>query len=195
VSRLRRSASNIAAFLSLALFLAGLALWLRSHHVADEYKRVRVTKTGSVIHASSHTLTSSGGYLSCAARKLAIDGDADRFPWYVEYFGQGRGWRTWPPALLDLHDFHEARPFRGVHIGRFGFTTSHETVIPGVTSGKCLITVPHWALAALAAVLPALRAAHFFRRRSRRRRGLCPICSYDLRATPNRCPECGRPAT
>ena len=31
-------------------------------------------------------------------------------------------------------------------------------------------------------------------RRERTSAGLCPVCGYDLRATPGRCPECGADA-
>jgi hypothetical protein len=49
--------------------------------------------------------------------------------------------------------------------------------------------VPHWALAgslALLAISPWM--ANRYRRKTV---GLCQICGYDLRASPERCPECG----
>ena len=57
-----------------------------------------------------------------------------------------------------------------------------------------LVVVRFWLLAAAALVLPAARAAGHLRARRRRRAGLCPACGYDLRATPDRCPECGKMA-
>ena len=51
------------------------------------------------------------------------------------------------------------------------------------------ITVsPVWPLA-LFSLLPVYRIARSLRRRQA---GRCRCCGYDLRATPNRCPECGR---
>jgi len=56
------------------------------------------------------------------------------------------------------------------------------------------LLVPYWMLAIVTAMLPTQR---FFawkavrRARRRKRLGLCPACGYDLRASPQRCPECG----
>jgi len=53
------------------------------------------------------------------------------------------------------------------------------------------VFVPHWFIAVAFLTLPlALRLS---RSRSSTRAGVCPTYGYDLRATPDRCPECGRP--
>jgi len=52
--------------------------------------------------------------------------------------------------------------------------------------------IPFWLLAALVCGLPALWARGFWNNwRRKRNQNLCPVCAYDLRATPQRCPECG----
>jgi hypothetical protein len=55
-----------------------------------------------------------------------------------------------------------------------------------------IVGIPHWLIVVLAAAAPIawLRRARIQRRLAK---GLCRNCGYDLRATPDRCPECGRP--
>jgi hypothetical protein len=53
-------------------------------------------------------------------------------------------------------------------------------------------TIPAWAVTGAAGVLPVLWLSAWDRRRRLAREGRCVQCGYDLRAGPDRCPECGR---
>jgi hypothetical protein len=61
----------------------------------------------------------------------------------------------------------------------------------GETMNQRWVTIPLWAIAWLGAIVPAFALKRYLLRRRRRRRGECLDCGYDLRASPERCPECG----
>jgi hypothetical protein len=107
------------------------------------------------------------------------------------YDGRGRVWRlmSWKagidffilPARQTRRFEYVTRPMDAPGGGR----ALHFRLSPGVVT---VIVVPHWVLclAFAGAGVLLLRVA-----RRRDQIGLCPICGYDLRATPARCPECG----
>jgi hypothetical protein len=73
---------------------------------------------------------------------------------------------------------------------RLGFLAS-------TTGYDLLLVAPYWTVALVLTPLPlfwARATQRRLQRRSRRRHGLCTECGYDLRATPERCPECGHAA-
>jgi hypothetical protein len=119
--------------------------------------------------------------------------------------GEGvRGWLVEPRTLPAPGT--RAAVFPGS--GRFAWKTGGSTSVrfdPGTGAARTEVTeqwltgwtawVPLWLIVALAAALPAGRLVAWGARRRRERRlrreVRCPACGYDLRATPDKCPECG----
>jgi hypothetical protein len=90
-------------------------------------------------------------------------------------------WQSYSPRMIE----EPAWSFGGLRLG--GATRSDFV-------DYSICTVPYWLLF-LFGLAPALVSRAFTRMRARRRAaGLCPACGYDLRATPDRCPECGTSA-
>jgi hypothetical protein len=158
----KRRLFNVMAAVSLVLCVATLALWWRSYRWLDE--------AGYSRQASKLAVGSSRGCLGIA-------------------------WLAWssprPPQARDGWFHLSGAPFSyflAKHWWeRIGFARKHS-----VTANVIADTVffPHWLVVA-ATGLPPLLWLRGRRRRRYERAGLCSKCGYDLRATPDRCPECG----
>ncbi len=75
------------------------------------------------------------------------------------------------------------------------YTTGMELGSVGMHSEMGRVSVPYWLMLAVTAGVTAVgigrAVVQGWRARRRRREGCCRVCGYDLRATPERCPECG----
>jgi hypothetical protein len=195
MSRLARLMLDITVTLSLLLFFAVLALWIRTYSTVDMLGHGTQTSTS----ISSFRLASSRGRVA-----LNITSSHTEGPNGPTAFAMG-----WPgsPGLIGWwyrqsesyffgfgnNDRVRRQSFLGITDEAFSINDSLGSSATLIHTARELI-VPCWLLALLAAVLPAWRAARILaehRRRRRQRFGLCPSCGYDLRATPQRCPECG----
>jgi hypothetical protein len=95
--------------------------------------------------------------------------------------------RPWPRDVI-LYGM-EGNPHSYRWLG-FVWMPTYRTGLRGVASNT-VIAVPFYVPILMSAVAPTLWAWRRVRKKTRFASGLCAICGYDLRATPDRCPECG----
>ncbi len=73
---------------------------------------------------------------------------------------------------------------------RFGYASKTVMLKEGPVQ-DIRVVVPAWSVLIITLVLPVSRGVGWYRQRRKPREGCCKKCGYDLRATPERCPECG----
>ena len=160
---------NLLTLLSLLLFLAVAALWVRSYATADAWGWA--WETGAVEAGTA------SGRLRLSRIRL-LDGSRYDPPWYSNI--------TYPPKIDP--------PTRRLpaSLGNFGFR--YERGYRPGGSDSAVLLIPFWFVACVIAAPAAASCLAVRRRRVREQRvrqRRCTRCGYDLRASPDRCPECG----
>jgi hypothetical protein len=178
---------NFLTITSLLLFVASGSAWVRySLGSSSGWQRVwfTVTPPASGVHQIDFFGGAAGFYqLRCSysGPSQLIDAHLRSAKSRYDLHWRPRHPAAWGGGLLFLprvgHDRYPAV----------------EDPAPGVkeTIDSRAVVVPLWIPALLAAVPVLLWLRRYFRHHRRTAHGLCPACGYDLRATPDRCPECG----
>jgi hypothetical protein len=179
---LKRRLLNLLTALSLLLCVAVVAVWVRSWFHGD-----------TVGWSLSHPRDANDPDAPYPSRRSAvwltvIASNGRLGVLYSRYYGEAT------PPLYGSHWQYRRTDPSGELEGVTWAKLSHFAQVSSVPSEGYIeyqAYVRLWPLAVLTAVPPALRAWRTVRRRRAAGPGKCSHCGYDLRATPERCPECG----
>ena len=192
---MRRWGGQVLAAVSLPALLlcaASAALWVRSYFVPDE------------AYWTGHRV-SADGYKWLDNRLISYRGQ-------LVYRVSSQDYRPLPPGIAEQYAAeYRRRTAAGVNIHRpnltppfimpaggwwvrrgFSYSRFGGAMTPTIYNEQSQVTAPHWAVAAAAALLPAVTATRWWRNRRRARPGACAGCGYDLTGNVSGvCPECG----
>jgi hypothetical protein len=181
---------NFVSSLSLLLCVVTAMLWARSYWCGD---RVNATVRGSSANRQLPVwmcalISGKGGFGISEAHSCAYYSDEvtwrrvlDRDPVQrrCSYRPMPAAYPHWTPGESEWR----WGGFQWIRIDRLE---------PNSWSIQRSIVLPYWLPCLLTAITPTIWLRARLVRSGRKRRGFCVSCGYDLHATPERCPECGK---
>lgn len=171
---MRRWAFNVAAGMSLVMCMATAAIWMRSFWRWD-----------------------STAYRTVSGAAICLDVRNGRIvlfysPNWFRNGGVSTGFLTWlnrEPQELSSYLSERAGAQRVLGF-QWGTTDYSTRTSPGAGPEYWFIGIPCWVFVVGCLLIHCiLRGLH-----RKKPEGFCAFCGYDLRATPDRCPECGAAA-
>ncbi len=133
-------------------------------------------------------------FLSNGRYSMRLERGAVRCDWLGPFVAPGKGRAAYPPGYWAV-EFKAGKSVAGVNPGIHvdGFKNFRTYGIPWLQTHLLIHSwgVPMWMATGLFGSMLWLFYHPLHRRRKRKKLGLCLKCGYDLRASKDRCPECG----
>jgi hypothetical protein len=190
--------------LSTLLCLATGVLWIRSYTTMNSLGRFQA-------YWSDNALIQRSIYFASMKGRIGVDWRYEEYP-KRGTLSNNRPWQwsalparnyttldTWIPDPDDPKENFQR--YRGTGIKGWAAAESHRILGIGFRQTRWdgdlprilqrALVVPHAWVVTATAILPLMWLAFWLKQRPRHRAGSCAKCGYDLRATPDRCPECG----
>jgi len=170
--------------LSLVLCFATVGLWVRSYRIADSWVW-SVGYEDSDLNFWAWSACSRRGALSLSSH----------FHTFGAGLFSGLGWGIPPGRRLTWYPMQPSDVYLWdpcLQVRRpFGVASTHSDDGFGNVDIYKALAVPMPGMVVAFAILPAARGLRRVAARKNYYAGRCRRCGYDLRATPDRCPECG----
>jgi len=194
VKRLRRWLFNIAGALSCALCVGLCILWLLT--CCWGWLSLTLVRQNATGRDCSWSLGTGGGWLSFQFNHLIYPANVHvKFGKQLVWMpnprlrrGTGIQWFAW---LFDVrapsHAWIPAPSQQWIDWRPLYISLDRRTYTSQIDIWD-IFDFQFWFLIVLSGTLSVV----WLRRRPVKRKGYCEICGYDLRATPDRCPECGK---
>jgi hypothetical protein len=184
----RRHAVSAMATVSMLALLCVVVFWWRDVRQAEHTSLIVERTDTSQVDSHSLGVSSSAGGIALVyelARFRGMRSAGEPSP-VVKF-----GWERESPEI----DIYPA--FKDPLFSLFGFSIklANEPEVPIGFSDRHFwaLVVPDWFAVILLSIIPLFWLKRHIRGRRNAQWNLCPKCEYDLRATTDKCPECGTP--